>query len=76
MQSSLYVIITGASCVREQASASNEFVSKSDKTKRAYSAYLKLIEVEFGDMPLVALKAAGNPRRFQGMARKFRADTA
>lgn len=35
--------------------ASSEFTSKSPATQRAYSAYLKLIEAEFGDMPLAAL---------------------
>ena len=35
--------------------ASSEYTSLSDATKRAYTAYLKMIESEFGDMPLEAL---------------------
>ena len=35
--------------------ASAEFQTKSASSKRGYLAYLKLIEVEFGDMPLAAL---------------------
>jgi hypothetical protein len=33
----------------------SEFSSLSDSTKRAYSAYLRMIEAEFGDMPIEAL---------------------
>lgn len=35
--------------------ASSDFTSRSDSTKRAYSAYLTAIEAEFGDMPIDAL---------------------
>ena len=35
--------------------ASSEYSSLSDATKRAYTAYLRLIEKEFGDMPIEAL---------------------
>jgi integrase len=35
--------------------ASSEYLSLSDSTKRSYSAYLRMIEMEFGDMPLGAL---------------------
>ena len=35
--------------------ASSEYTSLSDATKRAYTAYLTMIEAEFGDMPLEAL---------------------
>ena len=35
--------------------ASSEFSSLSDSTKRAYTAYLRMIEAEFGDMPIEAL---------------------
>lgn len=35
--------------------ASAEFTTKSASTQRAYLAYLKMIEGEFGDMPLAAL---------------------
>lgn len=35
--------------------ASGEFTSKSKNTQRGYLRYLKLIEAEFGDMPLTAL---------------------
>ncbi len=35
--------------------ASSEYTSLSDATKRAYTAYLRMIESEFGDMPLEAL---------------------
>jgi hypothetical protein len=34
---------------------SSEFSSLSDSTKRAYTAYLRMIEAEFGDMPIEAL---------------------
>ena len=34
---------------------SSEFLSLSDSTKRAYSAYLRIVETEFGDMPIEAL---------------------
>jgi integrase len=34
---------------------SSEYLSLSDSTKRAYSAYLGMIETEFGDMPIEAL---------------------
>jgi integrase len=35
--------------------ASSEYSSLSDSTKRAYAAYLRMIETEFGDMPIEAL---------------------
>jgi integrase len=35
--------------------ASSEYSSLSDSTKRAYTAYLRMIEAEFGDMPIEAL---------------------
>jgi integrase len=35
--------------------ASSEYSSLSDSTKRAYTAYLGMIETEFGDMPIEAL---------------------
>jgi integrase len=35
--------------------ASSEYSSLSDSTKRAYTAYLMMIETEFGDMPIEAL---------------------
>ena len=35
--------------------ASSEFSSLSDSSKRSYSAYLRMIEAEFGDMPIEAL---------------------
>src|SRR5262245_33597562 len=35
--------------------ASAEFQGKEPSTKRAYLSYLKLIEAEFGDMPIAAL---------------------
>ena len=35
--------------------ASSEYSSLSDSTKRAYAAYLRMIEAEFGDMPIEAL---------------------
>ena len=35
--------------------ASSEYSSLSDSTKRAYTAYLRMIEDEFGDMPIEAL---------------------
>jgi integrase len=34
---------------------SSEYSSLSDSTKRAYTAYLRMIESEFGDMPIEAL---------------------
>jgi integrase len=39
--------------------ASSEFLSLSDSTKRAYSAYLRMIETEFGDLPIEALSDPG-----------------
>lgn len=36
--------------------ASSEFKQKSESTKRAYRAYIKMIEDEFGDMPIAALE--------------------
>jgi integrase len=38
--------------------ASSEYTSLSDSTKRAYTAYLRMIELEFGDMPIEALSDA------------------
>jgi integrase len=35
--------------------ASSEYSSLSDSTKRAYTAYFRMIESEFGDMPIEAL---------------------
>ena len=35
--------------------ASSEYSSLSDATKRAYTAYLRMIEAEFGNMPIEAL---------------------
>lgn len=35
---------------------SGEFTQKSDSTKRAYRSYIKMIEDEFGDMPIAALE--------------------
>jgi integrase len=35
--------------------SSSEFRGKSDSTRRAYAAYMRLIEDRFGDMPLAAL---------------------
>jgi integrase len=35
--------------------ASSEYSSLSDSTKRAYASYLRMIEAEFGDMPIEAL---------------------
>ena len=35
--------------------ASSEYSSRSEATKRAYAAYLRMIEAEFGDMPIEAL---------------------
>jgi integrase len=35
--------------------ASSEFLSLSDSTKRAYSAYLRKIETDFGELPIEAL---------------------
>ena len=34
---------------------SSDYLSLSNSTKRAYSAYLRMIEAEFGDMPIEAL---------------------
>lgn len=36
--------------------ASADFLGLAPSTRRAYAAYLKLIEAEFGDMPLLALE--------------------
>lgn len=36
--------------------ASSEYISKSKYTKRAYATYLRLIETEFGDLPIAALE--------------------
>ena len=35
--------------------ASSEYLGLSDATKRAYASYVKMIESEFGDMPIDAL---------------------
>ena len=35
--------------------ASSEYLSLSESSKRAYGAYLRMIEAEFGDMPIEAL---------------------
>jgi integrase len=52
--------------------ASSEYTSLSDATKRAYIAYLGMIEVDFGDMPIEALsdpKVRGEFKRWRdGMA--------
>lgn len=39
--------------------ASSEFTGKSASTKRAYTSYIKIIEKEFGDMPIAALEQPG-----------------
>lgn len=48
--------------------ASSEFLSLSDSTKRAYSAYLRMIETEFGDMPIEAL----SDREVRGEFKRWR----
>jgi hypothetical protein len=40
--------------------SSAEFSKTSDATQRAYRAYLKLIEDEFGDMPIEALSISSS----------------
>lgn len=39
--------------------ASSDFTSKSPSTRRAYLSYIKMIEDEFGDMPIAALEQPG-----------------
>ena len=45
----LFTLIAGLRVARLK------FLSLSNSTKRAYSAYLRMIETEFGDMPIEAL---------------------
>src|SRR6478672_3320780 len=47
-QGKLFTLIT-------EFRASSEYLSLSDATKRAYTAYLRMIESEFGNMPIEAL---------------------
>ncbi|MBN8955250.1 MAG: tyrosine-type recombinase/integrase [Rhizobiales bacterium] len=51
--------------------ASAEYKLLADSTKRAYGAYLKDIEEEFGDMPLAALSDPGVRGDFKAWRDKF-----
>lgn len=45
--------------------ASSEFTTLSDKTRKDYLRYIKLIEEEFGDMPIKALEQPGARGEFK-----------
>jgi integrase len=48
--------------------ASTEFTGRAEKTKRDYSRYLRIIEQEFGTMPLAAVQ----DRRARGVFKRWR----
>jgi hypothetical protein len=59
-----------------QYKASPEFTRLAPSSRRAYLIYIKLIENEFGDLPLAALADRRVPRRVQDLARLVCSNTA
>ena len=54
-----------------QYKASPEFTGLAASTRRSYLAYIKLVEDEFGDLPLAALADRRVRGEFKGWRDKF-----